>query len=112
MNPPVELESHRLPGGACPNCSKILDAFSAVGYNLQGKPLLTGSYTLCVYCAAILIFMDEKGALRPVTPSERDAFVRHLNLPGEEVTRMLYDFVCQRSQQFDFTKMNCKDRRN
>lgn len=62
-----KLKSGRIKaGGPCPKCGKMLDGWTETGH---GSKPSEGDATVCVYCAAVLLF---DAALRPRLPTEAE----------------------------------------
>lgn len=63
----------RLPKNFCPSCAELFDAVTDVQIGHDPKPdrELKGNITVCAYCGEILMFVDNTGSLRALTPEER-----------------------------------------
>lgn len=55
----------------CPGCSKLLDGFTGVAIDAPTPRQITGCFTMCAYCGALLRFTDERGGLRILREEER-----------------------------------------
>jgi hypothetical protein len=49
------------PAPACPGCGEILSGATAV--DLSGRAPKSGDVTICLYCTAVLEFVNNEGAL-------------------------------------------------
>lgn len=94
----VALSDGRTRKSPCSNCGVLLSAW------VQAQPLATatsttrlkGHRTVCAYCGALLVFADDNGTLRTMTPEERATWN-----PGDEERRVFEVF---RKFAGDFTK--------
>lgn len=56
------MKDHRLPHHECPSCEMALDAATDAYGEATPEP---GDLTVCIYCAAILVFTDTMGLRLP-----------------------------------------------
>lgn len=66
MSPIFMLKTTRTPETICPTCGNVNDAATCVEGEHSPSP---GDVSVCLYCAAILIFTDE---LETRLPTERE----------------------------------------
>ena len=55
----------------CPSCSKLIEGVTGVGIDRPAPDRITGGFTMCAYCGALLRFTDERGGLRMLREDER-----------------------------------------
>lgn len=54
----------------CPYCGHKLDTGQIAGSESSKEVPRTGDLGVCIQCAGFLIYTDDKGATRPLTPPE------------------------------------------
>lgn len=72
----AHIVSQQLTSSACPNCQHELSGVTGVRFDGFFQPpalRLKGEPTLCTYCGALLIFVDDSGLLRAMTEGERNS---------------------------------------
>ena len=105
----AHISSGKLPvGDRCPNCLHRLDGVTGVRLDGEfervgptGRISVKGTQTICCYCGALLVFADEEGHLRLMTPEER---------AGRRLDPLLEDLIervrRERVKPPDFTRKN------
>lgn len=67
---------HDVTPNRCPNCTHILEEATGVTTDDAPKP---GDVTLCIYCAAVLVFTDDMMVRLP-TEEESNEFANNAEL--------------------------------
>lgn len=63
MNTDETTPEHDVTPNRCPHCEHILEGATGVTTQNAPKP---GDVTLCIYCAAVLVFQDDMRVRLPV----------------------------------------------
>jgi hypothetical protein len=50
------IEEYHVPGSACINCGKDIDAASPVG---SGRAPQSGDFSICLYCRHLMVYGDD-----------------------------------------------------
>jgi hypothetical protein len=68
------LPAQRTVTTNCPECGKKVSAVTCLSN--PGQPMRTGDFTICIYCAGLLVFSDDQGNIRMADDAETAEFLQ------------------------------------